>query len=132
MQDLIFFMEPSESEFMTPLKIGNLYLNRFTIDEDAAFEIMGLHELTRKKFELTDNEWFEFPIDDNLYDMDEFFKPDLETFYSAFENAFKKMTPKTHFHVVYTGFNYITRFMGPEDLDELILAISANKVRLNQ
>ena len=41
MQDLLFFMEPSEHEWITALNIGNLYLNRFSINEDDAFEIIG-------------------------------------------------------------------------------------------
>ena len=42
----IFFFEPSEKLYETPLKIGNLYLNRFTIDENTAFEILPIYELS--------------------------------------------------------------------------------------
>ena len=46
MKNLIFFFEPSEKLYEAPLKIGRLYLNRFTIDEDAGFEIQSIHLLT--------------------------------------------------------------------------------------
>ena len=39
MHIIIFFFEPSEKLYETPFKIGKLYLNRFAIDENAAFEI---------------------------------------------------------------------------------------------
>ena len=39
MYNTIFFFEPSEKLYETPFKIGNLYMNRFTIDENAAYEI---------------------------------------------------------------------------------------------
>ena len=48
MQNLVVFMEPSEKAYETPLKGGNMILNRFCIDEDAAFELSGVNYL--KKF----------------------------------------------------------------------------------
>ena len=45
MQNLVVFMEPSEDAFSTPLKGGNMILNRFCIDEDAAFELSGVSSL---------------------------------------------------------------------------------------
>ena len=43
MQNLVVLMEPSEYAWMTPLKPGNMILNRFCIDEDAAFELSGVN-----------------------------------------------------------------------------------------
>ena len=42
---IIFFTEPSRDKWRTPLKMGNLYMNRFAIDEDAAFEVLKIFEL---------------------------------------------------------------------------------------
>ena len=39
MQNLVVLMEPSEDAYFTPLKTGNMILNRFCIDEEAAFEL---------------------------------------------------------------------------------------------
>ena len=47
MQNLVVFMEPSEDAFSTPLKGGNMILNRFCIDEDAAFELSGVNYLKK-------------------------------------------------------------------------------------
>ena len=45
MQNLVVLMEPNEHAFDTPLKAGNMILNRFCIDEDAAFELSGVKYL---------------------------------------------------------------------------------------
>ena len=41
-------MEPSEDAHITPLKGGNMILNRFCIDEDAAFELSGVNYLKNR------------------------------------------------------------------------------------
>ena len=43
MQNLVVFMEPYEYACDTSLKGGNMILNRFCIDEDAAFELSGVN-----------------------------------------------------------------------------------------
>ena len=47
MQNLVVFMEPYEDAWGTPLKGGNMILNRFCIDEDAAFELSGVNSLKK-------------------------------------------------------------------------------------
>ena len=47
MQNLVVLMEPSEDAYFTPLKTGNMILNRFCIDEDAAFELSGVKYLKK-------------------------------------------------------------------------------------
>ena len=42
---IIFFTESSRDNWRTSLKMGNLYMNRFAIDEDAAFEVLKIFEL---------------------------------------------------------------------------------------
>ena len=46
MENIIFFFEPSERLYETPLKIGKLYLNRLKIDENAVFEIPSIYTLS--------------------------------------------------------------------------------------
>ena len=62
MQNLIFFMEPSEDLENISLKAGMLYLNRFCIDEDAAHEISGVYYLKKSSQKLIDymNSWENF------------------------------------------------------------------------
>ena len=45
MQKIVFFIEPSDRAFDTPFKIGNLFMNRFVVEEDAAFEVLKIFEL---------------------------------------------------------------------------------------
>ena len=47
MQNLIVLMEPSDAAEDISSKGGNMCLNRFCIDEDAAFELSGVHYLEK-------------------------------------------------------------------------------------
>ena len=47
MQNLVIFMEPSPDAYDISLKGGNMILNRFCIDEDAAFELSGVNNLKK-------------------------------------------------------------------------------------
>ena len=40
-------MDPSEEDYDISLKGGNMALNRLSIDEDAAFELSGVHYLKK-------------------------------------------------------------------------------------
>ena len=45
MQNLVVFIEPSDDTSNISLKAGQLYLNRFCIEEDAACELSGVYYL---------------------------------------------------------------------------------------
>ena len=45
MQKIVLFIEPSDDAFRTPLKAGHLFMNRFSIGEEANFEIVKIFEL---------------------------------------------------------------------------------------
>ena len=53
MQNLVVLMELSGNPWNISSKAGNMCLNRFCIDEDAAFELSGAHCLD----ELFDFNW---------------------------------------------------------------------------
>ena len=42
-QNLVVLTEPSDEKYIISLKVGNMVLNRFCIDEDAAFELSGVN-----------------------------------------------------------------------------------------
>ena len=48
-QKIVLFIEPTEQQYMkkysTPSKIGNLFTNRFCIDEDAGSELLKIIHL---------------------------------------------------------------------------------------
>ena len=52
MQNLVLLMEPSKDDWIIDLKVGNMSLNRFCIDEDAAFESSGVHYLEKTSSEI--------------------------------------------------------------------------------
>ena len=43
MQGLVLFIEPDD-RYLTPSKIGNLFMNRFAIEEDQGHEILRIFE----------------------------------------------------------------------------------------
>ena len=47
MQKIVLIIEPNECPYETPSKIGNLFMNRFAVDEDAASEILKIFELDK-------------------------------------------------------------------------------------
>ena len=57
MQGIVLFIEPHDDAFHTPFKIGHLFMNRFTIDENAGFEILKVLELEKTSFKMS------FPMD---------------------------------------------------------------------
>ena len=61
MQKIVLFFEPQDEKFRTPSKIGNLFMNRFGIDEDACHEILKIYHLENtfrdyNRNRLTENE----------------------------------------------------------------------------
>ena len=53
MQKIILFVEPSDDLFVTPVKIGDLFMNRFAIDENASCEILKTVELVKTSREIS-------------------------------------------------------------------------------
>ena len=45
MQKIILFVEPNDDAFETPAKIGDIFMNRFAIDENDSSEILKIFEL---------------------------------------------------------------------------------------
>ena len=65
MQNLIVFMEPTERAYDTPLKAGNMILNRFCIDEDAAFELSGVNYLKKSSSDMRTGKSLNFKVQRN-------------------------------------------------------------------
>ena len=47
MQNIVILLQPPTEKWDVSLKGGNMILNRFCIDEDAAFELSGVHYLEK-------------------------------------------------------------------------------------
>ena len=47
-QNLVVWMDPTQKAYETSLKAGKMILNRFCIDEDAAFELSGVNYLKKE------------------------------------------------------------------------------------
>ena len=53
MQKIVFFIEQADEEFFTPAKIGHLFMNRFGVDDDAAFEFINVLELGKTSWKMS-------------------------------------------------------------------------------
>ena len=54
MQKIVLFIEPAEDAWSKPSKIGNLFMNRFAIDEDAKNEILKIYQLENHIYDLNE------------------------------------------------------------------------------
>ena len=53
MQKIILFVEPNDDAFQTPAKIGDIFMNRFAVDENASYEILKRFELGKTSDEMS-------------------------------------------------------------------------------
>ena len=53
MQKIVLFIEPIEDAWCTPLKLGNLFMNRFAVEEDPAFEILKILEFHKSSIKMS-------------------------------------------------------------------------------
>ena len=52
MQKIILFIEPYDDAFITPAKIGDMFMNRFAIDENDTCEILKRLELCKTSIDM--------------------------------------------------------------------------------
>ena len=62
MQNVVVLMEPSEEADETPLKAGNMFFNRFCIDENAAFELSGVNYLEKSSEDMENGKTLKFKV----------------------------------------------------------------------
>ena len=65
MQKIVLFIEPFDDAFVTPAKIGHLFMNRFGVDEDAAFEVINVLELGKTSEKMSYPKHPEYPNFEN-------------------------------------------------------------------
>ena len=63
MQKIVIFIEPNDEAFIKPFKLGNLFMNRFAIDEAEGFEILKICELEKASWNIS---WPESPEYNNF------------------------------------------------------------------
>ena len=128
MQNLIVLMEPSEDRDDVSLKAGNMILNRYCIDEDAAFELSGVYYLetsSREMMKLESLKSLEFEEKRSVKGKGSFIwvylrflfwdtltislpkeQFDEKTIVSALQNNSKNVTKELKTHFVYAGHYY--------------------------
>ena len=52
-QNIVYLMEPAEDAWIKSVNAGNMIMNRFSIDEDAALESSGIYYLKASSAEMT-------------------------------------------------------------------------------
>ena len=66
MQKIILFVDPSVYASCTPAKIGDLFMNRFAIDENASCEILKTFELGETSAWVREISWLDDEINENF------------------------------------------------------------------
>ena len=56
MQKVVLFIEQSDKTYDTPLKAGHLFMNRFSIEEEANYEIVKILELGKSSWKMADSD----------------------------------------------------------------------------
>ena len=56
MKKIVLFIEPCETEIITPFKCAYIFMNQCTIDEDAGFEIVRIAEFEKSSVEISDTD----------------------------------------------------------------------------
>ena len=51
-QNLVVVLEPTQEAYDKSLNAGNMCLNRFSIDEDSAFELSGVHHFEKSSLDI--------------------------------------------------------------------------------
>ena len=65
MQKIVLFIEPNDDAFITPSKIGHLFMNRFAIDEEPGFEIVKVLELVKTSMAMSRPQHHEYKVFEN-------------------------------------------------------------------
>ena len=121
MQNMIVLMELTEEASDISLKVGNMCLNRFCIDEDAAFELSGIYTLKRLRM----YDYIQRKIVDKFSIKEEFEKHVID---SALQKAREIKTEDLQTHIVYAGSQYF--FPEPEGVRSIILQ-RIKKIKIN-
>lgn len=103
-QNLILFIEPSIDPWSSPSKMGNSYINRFVIDEEAGFELLGVYYLS-KWGDVSQNE--KYPCRQKNIE-DRFF--DKELIDSGVTKAAEYQTERLNTHFIFAGDHLIIDF----------------------
>lgn len=59
-QNIVLIVEPSEDQFTCATNIGNLFINRFAIEEEAAFEIIQILEFEKSFYKMEERSHVEY------------------------------------------------------------------------
>ena len=65
MHKIVLFIEQNVDSFFTPAKIGHLFMNKFGVDEDAAFEVINVLELEKTSLKMSRPKDPEYPKFEN-------------------------------------------------------------------
>ena len=87
MQKIVLFIEPKDDACLTPLNIGNLFMNRFAVEEDAASEVLKIFELGKTTVKIS---YSEFEEERNKIGMDLIIKINVY-FISRFKSDKKRL-----------------------------------------
>ena len=123
---IILFIEPAKEEFICSESIGNLYLNRFAIDEDAAHEVLGIHYLKQWSYEMCDPENDAYPYNKSKRKKKE--RSDKRIIEKAIKDAAKIGDSCNQLHIFRAGQGSGWFHKGSERMDHISDVICKHKI----
>ena len=110
-QNLILFIQPPIDPWSSPSKIGNSYINRFVIDEEASFELLGVYQLSKIDMSpVPEKERERYVFDNKMID-------------SAIKKSAEYTTKRLNTHLVFAGSSWFDNFE-----TEIAYAIKVHKI----
>ena len=104
-QNLVVFMDPPAKKSDISIKGGNMIINRFCIDEDAAFELSGVYCFHKFSHNYERN-YEGFKLERKEQGMKEHF--DKKVIDSAFQKITKNNAQELKIHIIYAGSYYFS------------------------
>ena len=117
-QSFILFIVPPVDPWSSPSKIGHSYMNRFSIDEEAGFELLGVYNLSK----LRDTSPNEDVITREKYIQDRFY--DLEMIDSAIGKTARCTSKRLNTQLIFAG----DSFFGDYEV-EIAYAMKVHNIR---
>ena len=117
MQQILLFVESSEEAWSTPKKITKLYMNRFSIDEQSAFEVTKILKFRKTRENENFHKFHMGPKKINTQKEDF----DMDVIDTGFQYLAKVKADNLTQHFIYAGTHYHYNYQVKDSLRNMFL-----------
>ena len=138
-QQIILFIEPAKEAWKCNESIGNLFMNRFAIDEDAAHEVLGVYYLKQSSYEMCNYQHEAYAS--NVIERQRKERFDRKTIAKGIKYAAKHRCYNTELHIFSAGLlhedkseriEYISHVLHKQKISSILLTqLTLTRIRLS-